>query len=100
MGLREIFLLRLLGEERILLGPGGQEHAKHLARIQRFPLPRHMKLTPVALMLFHSEGCHHDAMAHWCLWQCDGGRQSDVNKHADQSRLHLRTLSLGYSRGH
>ena len=90
----------ILGDQERGLAQGDQERVKQLAHTQRNPLPRHLKVAPLALMLIHSEGCHYHTIAHWYRWQCNGARQSDPNKHADHSPLDLRMLSLQYSTGH
>ena len=73
-------------EERVLLDLGGQraEQEQQLAHIQRAPPQQHLEFSPLALKLSRSEGRHHTTMAQWCLWLCDGARQADPNKHADQ----------------
>ena len=46
------------------LAQENQEQEQQLARIQRAPPQQRRRSSPLALMLFGSEGCHHDANAH------------------------------------
>ena len=61
-----------------------QEQVQQLARTQRAPPQRRLIFSPLAFMLSHSEGCHHDTSAHWCLQQCDDATPPNTNRHTDQ----------------
>ena len=85
-GSERFFSSACWGRNELFWAQENQEQSKQLAQIRRTPLPSYLKLEPLALMLFLSEGCHHDTITHWYPLQCDGARQLDPNKHADHSQ--------------
>ena len=77
-----------------------QGQAQQLARTQRAPPQRRLIFSPLALMLFHSEGCHHDTSALLCFWQCDDAIPPNPNRHTDQWWPGLHLLTPQHSMGH
>ena len=62
------------GKNKISWAREDQEEGKQLAYNRQAPLLRHLRIAPLALMLFHFEGCHHDTIAHYYPYNCDDVR--------------------------
>ena len=100
MGLREIFLSRSLEEERIVPRPVGRRAAEATGTFSTRPSSTTSEIGTTDLDAVSLRVCHHETSAHWCLWQCDGARQPNPNKHSDQLGLDLCMLSLRNFTGH
>ena len=84
LGSERFFFSAYWRKNGFCLAQEDQEQAQQPTRTQRAPPQQRLIFSPLALMLFRSEGCHHYTSAQLCLWQWDDATLPDPNRHTEQ----------------